>query len=95
MVCSHVFIDFKKFQNAKVLAFDFTEKRQCAAKTDQNSIFLGHEANILDRLYLMVHYTSFTYFKKIQISTQKAMVLTFGFTEKHQFAAKTDRNRLV
>jgi hypothetical protein len=31
-------------------------------------------------------------FKKIQILSQNQKALAFVFTEKHQFAAKTDRN---
>jgi hypothetical protein len=37
-------------QNSKVSNFDFTEKRQFAGKTDQNSIFHGHETHIPDRV---------------------------------------------
>jgi hypothetical protein len=33
-------------------------------------------------------------FKKIQILTQNPNVLAFGFTEKYQFMAKTDRNSI-
>jgi hypothetical protein len=31
-------------------------------------------------------------FKKFQNSAQNPKLLAFGFTEKHQFAAKPDRN---
>jgi hypothetical protein len=45
--------------NPNVLAYGFTENRQLAAKTDQNSVFPGCDHHILDRLYLMVSYMSF------------------------------------
>jgi hypothetical protein len=45
---------FKKYQilaqNPKVLDFGFSEKRQFAAKTDRNSVFLNCEAYIPDPL---------------------------------------------
>jgi hypothetical protein len=54
---------FNKFQilaqNSKVLAFNFTKKRQFVAKSDRNFIFLDHEAHILDQLYIMVMYICF------------------------------------
>jgi hypothetical protein len=52
-------MDYKKIrisdQNSKVLAFGFTKKHQFAAKIDRNYIFLGGEAHIPNRLYIMVH----------------------------------------
>jgi hypothetical protein len=54
---------FKKIkilsQKPKVLAFGFAEKRQFVAKTDRNSVFLGRDTHILDRLYILVLYISF------------------------------------
>jgi hypothetical protein len=77
---------FKKIQilsqKPKGLASGFTEKRQFAAKTDINSIFLGCQAQILDRSHIMDLYISFMGFKKNQISAQNTKVLAFGFTEK-------------
>jgi hypothetical protein len=35
-------------QNTFVLAYDFTEIRHFAAKTDRNSVFLGYGPHILD-----------------------------------------------
>jgi hypothetical protein len=71
MVLYRNFMALKKFQtlaeNAKLLAFDFTEKCQFTAKTDRNSVFLCHEANILDRLYKIICYTGCTYFRNVQI----------------------------
>jgi hypothetical protein len=60
------FYGFSKISNfgsdPKGLAFNFTEKRQFASKTDENFIFLGHEAHILDRLHIMVLYIRFYMF---------------------------------
>jgi hypothetical protein len=65
-----MYISFKKFQilaqNSKELAFDLTKKRQFAAKTDQNSVFLDCKAHIPDQLHIMVLYISFYRFKKIK-----------------------------
>jgi hypothetical protein len=41
------------------LEFNFTGKRWFVAITDRNSVFLGHDPHILDRLYIMVMYISF------------------------------------
>jgi hypothetical protein len=79
-------------QNSKVLAFGSTEKCQFLTKTDQNSVFIGHDAHILDRLYIMVLYLKFYSFRKFQILAQNSTVLAFGFTEKCQFVIKIDRN---
>jgi hypothetical protein len=46
-------------QNLKVLDYGFSESRQFAAKIDRNSVFLGYEPHIPDRLYIMVSYMSF------------------------------------
>jgi hypothetical protein len=50
--------------NLKVLAFGFTEKRQFAAKTDRNSVFLGRKADIIDRLHIVIPFVSFYSLKK-------------------------------
>jgi hypothetical protein len=75
-------------KNPKGLAFGFPEKFQFAAKTDLNSVFLGHKTHILDRLHIMVPYISFHKFFKIHISAENRKGLAFGFTEKHYFAEK-------
>jgi hypothetical protein len=46
-------------QNSQVLAYGFTENHQFMAKTDRNSVFLGRDPHILDRLYIMISYMSF------------------------------------
>jgi hypothetical protein len=46
-------------QNLKVLAFGFTENHRFTIKTDGNSVFLGRNPHILDRLYLLILYMRF------------------------------------
>jgi hypothetical protein len=46
-------------EKSNVLAFGFIKKRKFKAKTDRDSVFLGRDPQILDRLYLMVMYISF------------------------------------
>jgi hypothetical protein len=62
------------------------------AKTDRNSIFLGRDTNISDRLYTIVLYKNFTGFKKILILAQNPKVLAFSFTEKCHFVTKIELN---
>jgi hypothetical protein len=47
-----------------VLAYGSSENRQLTAKTDQNSVFLGRDPYILDRLYITVTYMDFYEFFK-------------------------------
>jgi hypothetical protein len=42
----------------------------------------------------MVMYIIFMHFKYIQILSQNPNVLVFGFTVKHQFVAKIERNSI-
>jgi hypothetical protein len=51
-------------------------------KTNRNFIFLGREAHIPDRLYIMVMYIIFFVFKKNQFLAQNLKMLAFGFMEK-------------
>jgi hypothetical protein len=81
-------MDFKKnqisTQNPKVLPFSFTEKHHFTAKTNLNSVFLGHEAHILDRLYvIMVCYTSFMDFNIFQILAQNTKVHRLRFYQEN------------
>jgi hypothetical protein len=71
-----------------VLVFGFIEKRQLAAQTNRNSVFLGREAHILNWLYIIVLYKIFTGFQIFEILTQNPMMLAFDFTEKQQFRQK-------
>jgi hypothetical protein len=63
-------------------------------KIGQNSIFLAHEAHILDQLYIIVPYISFYGFKKKSNLAQNPNLLAFGFTEQCRFVVKTDRNSI-
>jgi hypothetical protein len=69
-----------------MLVVGFTEKHQFEVETERNSVFLGREAHILVRLYLMVMYIIL----RNQILAQNAKVLSFSFMEKRQFLLKTD-----
>jgi hypothetical protein len=42
-----------------VVAYGFTENRQFGAKTDRNSIFLGRDPHMVDRLSKTVPYMNF------------------------------------
>jgi hypothetical protein len=74
-----------------VLAFGFTEKCHFVAKTDRNFIFLGRKAQIPNWLQNMFPYISFYGLIFFKIFAQNSNEVAFRFTEKHQFAAKTDQ----
>jgi hypothetical protein len=65
-----------------VFAFDFTEKCWFVPKTDINSIFLIHDHNIPDQLYIMVLYISFYGFQKILNFSSKYNGVSFWFYRK-------------
>jgi hypothetical protein len=46
-------------QNSYVNAYGFSKNCQFAVKTDQNSVFLGHDPHTPDQLYIVVPYISF------------------------------------
>jgi hypothetical protein len=75
-----------------VLAYGFTKNHLFAAKTDQNSVFLGRDLHILNQKYIKVPYVIFNEFYFFKIFTQNPYVLAYGFTENHHFVAKTDLN---
>jgi hypothetical protein len=83
---------FKKiqiwFHNPKCLAFDFTQKRYFAAKTNRNSVFLGRKVQMSDHLHIMVSYICFYGFKNIKISSQNPKGLAFAFTKKASLRQK-------
>jgi hypothetical protein len=60
---------FEKFhifaRNPKVLAYCFTENWQFGTKTDRNSVFLGRDPRIVNRLSITVSYFNFYGFWKI------------------------------
>jgi hypothetical protein len=53
-------MSFKKKSNG--VGLQFHQKMPVCGKTDGNSIFLGRETHIPDRLYIMVIYISFDEF---------------------------------
>jgi hypothetical protein len=78
-----------------VLAYGFTVNRQFAAKTDQNSVFLGCDPRIPDPLYIKVLYLCFDGFSKFSIFCQNSYVFAYGFIKNRQFAIKTDQNLVL
>jgi hypothetical protein len=69
-----------------VLAYCFAENSQFWAKTDRNSVFLGHDPGIVNRLSITVPYFNF------HIFARNPKVLAYCFAENSQFWAKTNRN---
>jgi hypothetical protein len=68
-----------------VLAYGFTINRQFAAKTDRNSIFLGCDPHIPDRLYIMVLYLSFHGFSNFR---SKSVCVSLQFYRKSSVCSK-------
>jgi hypothetical protein len=74
-----------------MLAFDFYRKYQFMTKTDQNSIFYGHESHIPCRLHIVVMHINFYGLKKksnfgsnpkvLALSLQKNASLRQNLTE--------------
>jgi hypothetical protein len=58
-----------------VLANGFTENWKFGAKTDRNSVFLGRDPHIANRLSITVPYFNFTGFEKFHIFTRNPKVL--------------------
>jgi hypothetical protein len=79
-------------RNPKVLAFGFTENSQFGAKSDRNSIFLGHVPCIANRLSITVPYFNFYGFWKFLHFCSKSIGVSLQFYRKLPFRAKTDRN---
>jgi hypothetical protein len=75
-----------------VLAYGFSKNCQFGAKTDRNSVFLGRDRRITNRLSIMVPYFNFYGFWKIHISARNPKVLAYGFTKNCHFGGKTDQN---
>jgi hypothetical protein len=78
---------FSKF-SLKIHAYGFTENRQFAAKTDQNSEFLGRDPNIPNRLYIMVSYMSFYEFSKFSNFRLKFISVSLRFYRKSPVCGK-------
>jgi hypothetical protein len=67
-------------QNALVLVCGFTENNKFGAKTDKNSVFLGRDTHIADRLSITVLYMNFYRLKFFEFWSVSIGV-TYGFTE--------------
>jgi hypothetical protein len=79
-------------RNPKVLAYCFTENCQFGAKSDRNSVFLGHDPRITNRLSITVPHFNTYGFWNFHIFARNPWVLAYGFNENCQFGVKTDRN---
>jgi hypothetical protein len=79
-------------RNPIVLAYGFTENCQFRAKTDRNSVFLGRDPRIVNRLSITVLYFNFYGFWKISHFCSKSKSVAYDFSENCQFRAKTDPN---
>jgi hypothetical protein len=77
---------FEKFhiftRNPKVLAYGFTENCQFGAKTDRNSVFLGRDPRIANRLSITVPYFNFYGFWQISHFRSKSMGVSLRFYRK-------------
>jgi hypothetical protein len=62
-----------------VLAYGFTQIHHFGAKTDRDSIILGRDPHIVDRLYITYPFMIFKGFKKTQIFAQNPYMLAYGF----------------
>jgi hypothetical protein len=75
-----------------VLAYGSTENCQFGAKTDRNSVFLGRDPRMKNRLSITVPYFNFCGFWKFSQFCLKSNGVSLRFTKNWQFGAKTDRN---
>jgi hypothetical protein len=75
-----------------VLAYGLTKNCQFGGKTDRNSIFLGHDPRIANRLSIMVPYFNFYGFWKFSHFCSKSKCVSLRFYRNCQFGAKTNRN---
>jgi hypothetical protein len=90
-----IFMGFKKSDfdsNSTCVRLRFYQKCQFVAKFDWKSVFVGHEAHILDRLYIMVIDKKNLRVLKNQISAQNPK-LTLSVFLKTQICAK-NRSKL-
>jgi hypothetical protein len=75
-----------------VLAYGFTENLQFGAKIDRNSILLGCDPHITDRLSIMVKYMNFNRFQKNSNFCSKSISVTVQFSWKSPVWGKQDLN---
>ena len=71
-----------------MLAYGFTENHQFGAKTNRNSVFLGHYPHIVDQLSIMVSYMNFYGFWRISHFCSKFIGVTLRFYRKSQVWGK-------
>jgi hypothetical protein len=67
---------------SKGVAYDYTENCQFRVKTDQNSIFLGRDPRIVNRLSIMVPYFNFYGFWKNSHFCSKSKCFSLRFYRK-------------
>jgi hypothetical protein len=77
-----------------VLEYGSTENCQFGEKTNRNSIFLGHDPRIVNRLSIRSCISIFTGSEKFHIFARNPNVLAYSFTENCQFGAKSDQNSI-
>jgi hypothetical protein len=91
-----IFYGFLKKLNFRSKSIDvslrFTKNRQFWAKTEQNSVFLGHDTHIADKLYITVSYMIFYGFSKNSNFRSKSIGNAYDFTKNRQSWTKTDQN---
>ena len=87
-----IFTGFEKFhifaRNAWVLAYGFTKNRQFGAKMDRNSVFLGREPRIADRLSITASYMYFYGFWQISHFRSKCISVGLRFYRKSPVSVK-------
>jgi hypothetical protein len=79
-------------RNPWVLAYGFTKNSHFRAKTDRNSVFLGRDTRIANRLSITVPYIYFYRFWKFSHFCSKSKGVSLRFYRNCQFGAKTDWN---
>jgi hypothetical protein len=81
-----IFYGFLKKLNFRSKSIDvslrFTKNRQFWAKTEQNSVFLGHDTHIADKLYITVSYMIFYGFSKNSNFRSKSIGVSLRFYKK-------------
>jgi hypothetical protein len=78
-----------------MLVYDFTQNRQFWAKTEQNSVFLGRDTHIVDRLYITVSYIIFYVIWKNSNFCSKSMSVSLRFYQKSPVCGKNWRKLCI
>jgi hypothetical protein len=71
-----------------VLAYGFTENFQFGAKTDRNSVFIGRDPRIANRLSITVQYFNFHGFWNYSHFCSKSMGVSLRFYRSCRFGGK-------